>query len=426
MAEVISFCWIAMELVSEFLFCECFLQRRKWNYITYIAISLTLIFVFLYSNSSNKIVPSAYITPLFYFVLFFFCYKGLWQRRILSVIMCSLLLIIVDALIMYVWSAIFHISIEEIRERKYTYFSVGTICKSTSLLLAWLFYRSISRSHKEQLRIRWLFLTLLFPAISYFTLIIIYREYRFEGDLTTRALGITLIIAIANIATMYTINQLEKSEKNSQRVALLNQQMDIQTESILGLEKSYRSQRAVSHEFTHHLNTISALLEKQQYVAAEQYVHKLQEQQTTRVFVVNSHHPVVDAVLNQKYQTAKEQGVDMQITVSDLSELSLPTEMLVVILSNLLDNAIEASSQYAGEKVVQFSMILTDKLTLSIRNSTKPVQIVNGTPITTKLDKDNHGYGLQNVERLLDGLAAEHAWSYQDNWFSFVAEIPAA
>ena len=122
MAEVISFCWIAMELVSEFLFCECFLQRRKWNYITYIAISLTLIFVFLYSNSSNKIVPSAYITPLFYFVLFFFCYKGLWQRRILSVIMCSLLLIIVDALIMYVWSAIFHISIEEIRERKYTYF----------------------------------------------------------------------------------------------------------------------------------------------------------------------------------------------------------------------------------------------------------------------------------------------------------------
>ena len=424
MAEAISLCWIAMEMVSEFLFCECFIERRKWNYITYVTISLTLILIFLYSNSSNKILPSAYITPLLYFILFLFCYKGLWQRRILSIIMCSLLLIIMDALIMYLWSAMFHIGIEEIRERKYTYFAIGTISKSSSLLISWLLYRSISRAPKEQLRIRWLILTLLFPVISYFTLIIIYREYRFGSDISIRALGITLIIATANIATMYTINQIEKSEKNSQRVALLNQQMDIQTKSILGLEKSYRSQRAVSHEFTHHLNTISTLLEKQQYKDAEQYIHNLQEQQTTRVFVVNSHHHVVDAVLNQKYQVAKEHGVDIQFRVNDLSELNIPTERLVVILSNLLDNAIEACDRYMGERVIQFTMILADKLTLSIRNTTEPVQIVNGVPRTTKSDRQNHGYGLQNVERLLDDMKAEHAWTYQDYWFSFVAEIP--
>ena len=69
-------------------------------------------------------------------------------------------------------------------------------------------------------------------------------------------------------------------------------------------------------------------------------------------------------------------------------------------------------------------MILADKLTLSIRNTTEPVQIANGFPITTKSDKLNHGYGLQNVERLLDDLNAEYAWTYQDYWFSFVAEIP--
>ena len=424
MAEAISLCWIAMEMASEFLFCECFLQRRKWNCLTYVVISSTLLGLYLYSNYCNGLIPTAYIAPVIYFSLLTFCYEGSCQRRLLSVIMCSLLITVIDALVSYICSIVFQIGIEDIRMRKYTYFSVGTISKTSSLLFAWLFYHFLSRTSKEQLQIRWLVLTLLFPIISYFSLIIIYRSYRFESDISTKGLGVTLVIAAANIGTMYTINQIKKSERNSQRLALLNQQMDIQTQSILGLEKSYRSQRAATHDFVHHLNTIGTLLDKKQYEIADQYIRRLQGQQTTRIFAVNSHHPVVDAVLNQEYQIAKERGIDMQVRVSDLSEIQISPERIVVVLSNLLDNAIEACERYSGERIIQFSFVLTDKLMLSIRNTTNPVLIKNGIPRTTKHDKQNHGFGLMNVERILDDLKAEHVWRYQDSWFCFVAEIP--
>jgi sensor histidine kinase regulating citrate/malate metabolism len=47
-------------------------------------------------------------------------------------------------------------------------------------------------------------------------------------------------------------------------------------------------------------------------------------------------------VLNQKYQQAQEHDIDVQMQVNDLSSVSIYTDHLVVLLSNLLDNAIEA------------------------------------------------------------------------------------
>lgn len=425
MAEAISLCWIIIELACLCFFCECFMERRKWGVVTAVSSVISLCWIFWYANYYVGMIPSTLFTPVTYYIISLVCYKGNWQHRIISVFMCALFLAIIDAVMMYLFCALLKINIVEFTSRKYTFFTVGTVSKFSSLLLSWQCFRIFTKTTDKRLQTRWIVLTLLFPGISYIVLIIIVLNYRLENDISIKALGITSAIALANIGTMYMINHIEKSEKDSQRAALLDQQMNIQTQSIMGLEKSYRSQRAISHEFTHHLNAISALLESQQYKSAEQYIQTLQEQQTTRVFVVNSHHAIVDAILNQRYQSAKERGIDMHIKVSDLSELGIPTEMIVVILSNLLDNAIEACERYSGEKVIQLSMILADKLTLSIRNTTEPVQfIVNGFPITTKSDKQNHGYGLQNVERLLDDLNAEHAWSYQDNWFSFVAEIP--
>lgn len=339
-------------------------------------------------------------------------------------VMSVIFLAIVDTTIMYIWSALLQISIDEFTHREYAYISAGVVSKLSSALISWLVFRGFSKTFDQQLPIRWLVLILLFPAISYVLLVVVVLNYCSESDMSLKGLGITMIIALANIGTMYMITIVEKGEKEAQRAALLSQQMNIQTQSFLDLEKSYRAQRAISHDFISHLNALRTLLDKRQYEIADRYIRKLQEQHTTRVFVVNSHHPVVDAELNQKYQAARERDIDMLIKINDLSAIKIPTESIVVVLSNLLDNAIEACGRYSGERIIQISLVFEDKLILSIRNTTNPVFIVNGLPITTKSDKKNHGYGLLNVERILDDLKAEHVWHYQDNWFSFVAEIP--
>ena len=57
---------------------------------------------------------------------------------------------------------------------------------------------------------------------------------------------------------------------------------------------------------------------------------------------MNTHNPIIDAILNQKGYAAKEQDIDLHFEINDLSDVAIPSVDLTVMMSNLLDNAIEA------------------------------------------------------------------------------------
>jgi hypothetical protein len=69
-------------------------------------------------------------------------------------------------------------------------------------------------------------------------------------------------------------------------------------------------------------------------------------------------------------------------------------------------------------------ILAEDSLFISIRNTSVPVEIVDNMIATTKKNKQNHRYGLQQVHFILDKQNAEYSFSYEDGWFQFVAEIP--
>ena len=424
MDNFISACWILMEVLSQFLFSDCFLQRRKWFFSTYAFILITIVWLFVFANYYTGNIPILFIASITYFFLFLLCYKGSTQHRLISVLMCTLLLSTIDTLVVYTWNIFQNIGLQNIYQRKITYLSIGTISKSIGLLATWLAQKLRGQRSARKTQIRWLVLALLFPAVSLVMLVFVYSIFYYENDIPAYTLFFTIAIALGNIGIMYLISQLEKTEQENQNIALLNQQMEIQTQNILALEQSYRAQRTASHEFAHHLNTISTLLENQQYEIVLLYVREIQDLHPTRLFTINSHHPIIDAVLNQKYQVAKEKDIDMHIVVNDLSGITISTEALVVILSNLLDNAIEASASCNKRKTIQCSFILKETFFLIIENSSMPVHIVNGKILTTKRNKLKHGYGLDNVKRILDQLHSDYTFQYQDDLFRFVAEIP--
>lgn len=166
------------------------------------------------------------------------------------------------------------------------------------------------------------------------------------------ALELGIAIAAGNIGIVYLIFQLEKSVQANHRTALMTQQMELQSESISALEQNYRKQRKATHEFLHHLEVLDGLLGQMRIDDAEAYIRQLQEQESARIFAINSHNPIIDVILNQKFQTAQQESVDMQVKVNDLSNIPLSTQDLAILLSNLLDNAIEACKANDGAEQI--------------------------------------------------------------------------
>lgn len=424
MEKLISAFWSALELFAQLLFWKAFFQPKvqKREYLMAVVAIWMLNQLYINRGLPSELITG--LTLLLYVVVSCLINEGKWYQHILAVFAVTGMSGIIDTIFLYGVSSVIGISVSELAWKKFLYVVVVTSGKLFLLLVAWMLYRFPVFRRTQSLQGRWLFLSLLFPITSTATLLLIFNNFKNEADISIGIVFFCAVLAIANIAILYAIGLVQDSTERLKENALLSQQMEIQTDNIVALEKSYRAQRKATHEFKNQLQAISDLLTLGEIDEAKKYIQTIQGQQTTRIFCVNSHHPIIDAVLNHKYQTAKEYGIDVQVQVNDLSAISIETNQLVVLLSNLLDNAIEGCCRVAGERALYCSMVASDVLQLSVRNTSLPVKIWNNTIATSKKSKINHGYGLSQVHSILNQLRAEYAFDYQDGWFTFVAEIP--
>ena len=116
----------------------------------------------------------------------------------------------------------------------------------------------------------------------------------------------------------------------------------------------------------------------------------------------------------------------MRFRVNDLSALKLPRVDVTIVLGNLIDNAMEACIQMPqAERWVSIQILYGQGLlSITIINPSRPVEIVGGQIATTKPEPLLHGYGLRNVEDILDKYQAEHTFSFEDGRFIFTVDWP--
>ena len=416
--------WLFLELLSLFIFSNSFLTHKQEKRLRYFSFAVIWLILGINTCLGQTATPLPVLICALGIPWAFFLYQDTWQKKLRTVFLACVISLAVDYCICYGICFLTGIPFYQLINHPPLYYIVLTTARLIQLLIMYLIHRVRLPDFSQFLYGKWLFLTLLFPGISLIIVVVVFFALKDGSDLSNSVILTCGILAAANIVVLYLIHTAEKTAKTDTELMLLNKQMDIQTQSILSLEKSYRAQRKVTHEFRHHLQTIHDLLSQGQTDAAQSYVMQLQETHSTRILCVNSHHPIIDAILNQKYQLATEQAIDVQIQVNDLSKLRIGTESLVVLLTNLLDNAIEACQRLQDTRCIQCSILLDDTLFLSIRNTALPVKIEENTIKTTKMPRQDHGYGLPGIRLILEQLHAEYTFAYSDGWFQFAAEIP--
>ena len=424
MEYLISAFWSLLELIFFHYFWSAFLAVKTTKKIYVLSFESALLIPTIYTLIE---LNSDYGQIISYAIISLVCilnYRGSLLQKLLFIILPYIFGAIINTALLYGSSWLLGISVADLIWRKVTYTLVVTIGKLISILLAWTVFHIRSRKKAETLQRKWLLLTLSFPVISFVIILTIYYEFRNQEDLSLGLVAINILLTLSNIAIVYLIQLMEKNASESKKLALLNQQMEIQTSSILALEQNYRAQRKATHEFQNQLQTIRSLIASGDYRNAQDYIQQLQGTQTTRIFSVSSHHPIIDAVLNHKYQLANQNDIDVRIQVNDLSGVSIDTNHIVVLLSNLFDNAIEACLRHDRERIIHCSILFSGSLYISIRNTSVPVEIKNNYIQTTKEPREDHGYGLAHIDLILNHLHAEFIRSYDDGWFEFATEIP--
>ena len=168
--------------------------------------------------------------------------------------------------------------------------------------------------------------------------------------------------------------------------------------------------KANEHEYKNHLNTIWSIVHISQPEEVKEkvkaYIGTLVEENEEFTKLLDVENTIVKAVLYNKGQRAEKLGVKYSYNVSSsLKDISLDNSELTVILSNLLNNAIEATCS-TEKKEVEINISEDEKYyEIDVKNYTNNLKAKDLTQIfkmgyTTK--GEGRGYGLYNVKNIVD------------------------
>lgn len=192
------------------------------------------------------------------------------------------------------------------------------------------------------------------------------------------------------------------------------------------MAEAAQRQQALSHEYQNQLVCIQSLLHKQQYRRLEEYIEQITGIVLKNLDHIDTGHAIVNAILNEKYAQAADHEIVMVYHINNLSGLAMADQDVVLLLSNLLNNAIEACLKCTGEKIIKVKFILENSnLILSVKNTYDGHVITSEEHyLSTKTDPDHHGIGIKNMIQVITKYDGFYSITHDEKYFSFSCVIP--
>ncbi|MFZ5969152.1 MAG: ATP-binding protein [Bacillota bacterium] len=197
-------------------------------------------------------------------------------------------------------------------------------------------------------------------------------------------------------------------------------------EQLTGVRKYIDALRSQNHEFLNKMHTISGLLQLKCYDEAMKYIDDISDvhEEMLGFLTKNFKEPMVSGLLLAKYNRMQELKIKFSIDPSSrlgYTESWLDTNILVTIIGNLLENAMDAVSELEQSKR-HISLTITDEedgLEIIVTDTGIGIAEENLDKIfrfgfTTKLG-ENKGVGLALIKEIIDSLKGNIEIESQEN-----------
>ena len=245
----------------------------------------------------------------------------------------------------------------------------------------------------------------------------------YHSDIIAIYYIIAIGLIVLNLVVFHLISEILENSRNMKEAEALRQQSIGQLELYNSMRENYNIQRQRTHEYKNQIVCMDMLMKKKDYSKLEDYIGNISDGLDAQLDMVDTNNDGVNAIFNAKYYEAIKNDVLVVLKINDLSDIKISDNDIVTILSNLLDNAIEAAKQCdIGKRIVKIKMLYEDAvLSIAVSNSYKaePVLTEDGYIRTTKKDREEHGWGMRNVVATLEKYNAEYIIDYKNGEFVF-------
>lgn len=329
-------------------------ENKKWMQVgSLIICGISHIALSMFTNDW-QILPRMALILLNCFFVSRICFDGTIWKRILIILLFWAVAFTVDISVLTVCMSVMNWTAEMALSANAGY--LLSMLASRSLLISFSFgcgYVARRQGHKGVRKGTKGIYLLIIPLYTIVGTGGLISNTILNGDeLSSGIVALSGGLLVINVIVCIVINKLEQIHDSE----LEKQQLQAESMHNLKLAKNYQDsfnqQRKITHEFHNQLSTIHTLLAEKEYDWAASYVQHLQHITQETAPTIRTNHPIADAILNQKYQQAAQEGIGMLLYCNDLSAIPMEDGDLVTLLGNILDNAIAASAQAQEKRIL--------------------------------------------------------------------------
>ncbi len=190
--------------------------------------------------------------------------------------------------------------------------------------------------------------------------------------------------------------------------------------------ESVKSLRKRAHDMKH---IIAALQQEQGSSNQQNLLHELQNSVNNYDASLNTGNASLDALLTRIWNQCRQQQI-LWTCMADGKALEFVDPFdLYIMIGNALDNAIECLCKIPEKEKRFLSINVRQKnslILLSIRNYCQQMpELVQGLPVTTKEEKQEHGYGMKSIQEIVQKYDGQMQVRFEHHTFILNILLPA-
>ena len=389
----------------------------------FIAVGLQLIFSGIngYCRFTDKYLPLALISSLLSYSLIFAC-ALIFHKKKKRAIYVSAMFLIIDSIMQSLSCIILELfSINY--NQTYLTKGVSVIFNIISLLLVTKLQRKRKNMIRSGLKIIpdhlyvLILVALLLSGEMFGCIPIDFERVKIRNNIIN--FSAVLIVPIFMVLIIYLLFNCISKQYFENISLLMEKQVEQQVEHYKKINKLTDDLREFRHDYKNHMICLQSLSNNKQYDEALSYVKSITNQEILDSNKFFSGNQIADAILTDKNELAQKNNCKIIFDGSVSDEISVSN--LCTILSNALDNSIEACSKIDSDETQIIDVKCVASELIQIIRISNPNLDNNAVTETSKADRKNHGFGLSNIRRTVERMDGQMIISSQ--YPTFVLEI---
>lgn len=216
--------------------------------------------------------------------------------------------------------------------------------------------------------------------------------------------------------------ELEYSYAHLQSQCMEREKKDVE------IRELHQATRKLKHDMKNHFMVLSSLLATENYKQARDYSSEVLDQLNAMNTYVETGNVILNHIINEKLSLARKNGISVKAEIENLAFAKMSSLDFSSVLTNLLDNAIEASlHEKHVEKQIQLivskrqgyeAICVKNRIGKSVLESNPSLQS------TKKSDELQHGIGVSRVKEIVESYNGMYDIYEEENNFCFSVFIP--